>query len=171
MKKLDQTLFLKHFTHTGINVGVVLKRYPTAKYVGQFPLRAKLGEFSDYVADVFYEQNPKIELGHSHYFAVYVRSGDAYITDAEHVESLMLAVYEDRDGNYIYSRFQHDFRSFETADDTISIDGGWWTPVSEYEGMYSMIGRTLWNVGLPPKGKSVIISDGDFYEIEHGDTK
>ena len=165
MKKLEQTLFLEHFTPTRIRVGEVRKRYPTAKYVGQFPLQARDGNFTDFHADVFYEPNPKTELGHSNYFAVYVRDDRAYITNAKHVETLMLSVFEDRDGNYIYARFQHDFRSFKTADDNIGIDGGWWMPVADGEGMYCMIGRTLWGGDHLPMSKFVIVRDGEFYEI------
>jgi hypothetical protein len=168
MKKLDQSKFLKYFTSSVINIEVVLKHYPTAKYVGQFPLRDNRGEFTDFHAEVFYEPNPKTELGHSNYFAVYPRDGVAYITGASHVEKLLLAVYEDKEGDLIYSRFQHDFRSFESKTGKIMIDGGWWMPVTD-TGMFSMAGRTLWDGDSFPRGKSVIIREGEFYEMEEGE--
>lgn len=168
MKKLTQSLFTKNFTSTGIDVGAVLVKYHTAKYVGQFPLKGRDG-FTDYHADVFYEPNPKRELGHSNYFAVYTQMRGVYITGAEHVEELMLSVYTDSEGDFIYSRYQHDFRSFKTSTGDVSIDGGWWMTVPEYEGYFGMCGRTLWDGSLCPRGMSVVVRDGEFYEIEEGE--
>ena len=164
MEKLDQSKFLKHFTQY-VKIDGVLEKYPTAKYVGQFPLKQKSWtnevKFTDWCVDVFYEPNPKVELGHGHYFAVYPSIGHRYITGAEHVEQLMLNVYTDSNGDYIYSRYQHDFRSF----DEVSIDGGWWIGVNGTD-YHSMIGRTLWKEGSCPNGMSVVVKDGEFYRIE-----
>ena len=169
MKKLTHSLFTKNFTSTGINVEVVLVKYPTAKYVGQFPLELRDGNFTDYHAEVFYEPNPNRELGHSNYFAIYSQMGGVYITGAEHVEKLILSVYTDSEGDLIYSRYQHDFRSFKTEIGSVSIDGGYWMPMGEYEWPFRMIGRTLWDTGPCPRGMSVVVRDGEFYEIEEGE--
>lgn len=170
MKKLQHNLFTKYFTSTGVDVHAVLVKYHTAKYVGQFPLRDIRGEFTDFHADVFYEPNPNKELGHSNYFAIYSRGDSAYITGAAHVEKLLLAVYEDKEGDLIYSRFQHDFRQFESKTGKIMIDGGWWMPIEDSD-MFSMNGRTLWDGGPFPIGKSVIVRDGEFYEMQQGEVR
>lgn len=169
MKKLTHSLFTKNFTSTGIGVGAVLKKYNTAQYVGQFPLKTRDGNFTDFHAEVFYEPNPNRELGHSNYFAIYSQMGGVYIIGAEHVEKLVLSVYTDSEGDLIYSRYQHDFRSFKSSTGEISIDGGYWVPIAEYEGHYQMIGRTLWDAGPCPRGLSVVVRDGEFYEIEEGE--
>lgn len=167
MKQLAYSLFVKNFTSTGVDVGAVLTKYPTAQHVGQFPLKLR-GGFSDFHAEVFYEPNPKIELGHSNYFAIYTPMGGVYIIGAEHVEKLVLSVYTDSEGDFIYSRFQHDFRSFKTSAGEVSIDGGWWTQ-GEYGDHFQMIGRTLWDGGPCPRGMSVVVRDGEFYEVEEGE--
>jgi hypothetical protein len=169
MKKLTRSLFTKNFTSTGVDVGAVLKKYNTAKYVGQFPLRDTRGEFTDYHADVFYEPNPNRELGHSNYFAIYIREGSVYITGADHVEKLILSVYTDSEGDLIYSRFQHDFRSFKTEIGSVSIDGSWWVSIAEDVDHFQMMGRTLWDGGSCPMGMAVVVRDGEFYEIENGE--
>ena len=170
MKKLTHTLFMKNFTSTGVDVGAVLKTYDTARYIGQFPLKTRDGNFTDYHVDVFYEPNPNRELGHSNYFAIYARDGGAWITNAEHVEKLILSVYTDSEGDLIYSRFQHDFRSFKSSTGEISIDGDWWSPATNYEGYSRMLGRILWDgKQSPPRGKMVVVRDGEFYEIEEGE--
>ena len=168
MKKLDQSKFLKYFTSTGIDVPTVSMVYKTSRYVGQFPLMTKSG-FSEFHVDVFYEPNPDRDLGHSYYFAIYQRVGGVYIIGAEHIEKLILSVYTDSEGYLIYSRFQHDFRSFKTSTGDVSIDGGWWMPVPGYEGYSGMCGRTLWDGGLCPRGKTVVVRDGEFYEVEEGE--
>lgn len=169
MKKLDKSKFQKNFTSTGIRVNEVLLRYPNAKYVGQFPLRDTRGEFTDFHTEVFYEPNPKVELGHSHYFAIYVRGDSVYITGAAHVEKLILSVYTDSEGDLIYSRFQHDFRSFKTEIGSVSIDGSWWVSIAEGVDHFQMMGRTLWDGGSCPMGMAVVVRDGEFYEIENGE--
>ena len=58
MKKLTHSLFMKNFTSTGVDVQAVLKMYSTAKYVGQFPLKTRGENFTDYHVDVFYEPKP-----------------------------------------------------------------------------------------------------------------
>lgn len=179
MKKLDSSKFTPNFDFI-VDIGQVLEKYPTASYVGQFPLKLKSHtddtSFTDWYADVFYEPNPRKDLGHGHYFAFYVREGSLFVTGAEHVEDLVLSVFTDLKGDYIYSRYQHDFRSFtaavvgDPADyQQMSIDGGWWMKISDMPGKYGMIGRTLWDKGAFQAGKSVIVRDGNFYEIEEGD--
>lgn len=162
MIQMDKEKFAARFTNLGINVDDVLGKYPTAKYVGQFPLRSKSGEFTDFAADVFYEPNPNLELGHSKYFSVYRTSDGAYITKADHVETLLLSVYTDKDGNFIYSRFQHDFRAF----DDNHVDGGWWCNSTEMPGMKEMHGRFLGEMPEYKLRQTALVKDGEFYSIQ-----
>lgn len=156
-EKLDKTRFNKYFTNLGIRVDAVLAKMPTSIYVGQFPLQNKSGQLTDFAADVFYEPNPRIDLGHSHYFSIYSTVGGVFITGANHVENLMLTVYE-TDNDYIYARYQHDYRNFGQN----SIDGGWWANVSDSSNMKAMCGRFLGDFGSVTKF-SAQVKDGEFY--------
>ncbi len=158
--KLDKSKFRPYFTSTGVVVDNVSETFPGAVYVGQFPLQVKeFARFSDSAHDVFYVQNPDVEKGHSNYFALYVRDGKGYVTNAKHIESLMLSVYTDKECNYIYPRFQHDFRHF---DETSFCDGGAWIEDSDTK-MFSMWGRCGGDV--LPSVMNVIIKDGEFFKI------
>lgn len=155
--QMNKEKFLKRFTNLGISVDAVIKKFPTSRYVGQFPLKARGGDMTDFAADVFYEPNPDVELGHSNYFAVYRTADGAFITNASHVETLILLVYADSDGDFIYARYQHDFRPF----DDNYVDGGAWLDVPGAPGMKSMMGRLLGNVE-PESQFSVVVKDGEF---------
>jgi hypothetical protein len=161
MFQMNKEKFAPRFPSLGINVDGVLAKFPTVKYVGQFPLRNKSGEFTDFAADVFYEPNPNLELGHSNYFSVYRTSDGVYITKADHVETLLLNVYTDTDGNFIYPRFQHDFRGF----DGNHIDGGAWIESNEKPGMKEMYGRFIGDMAKCRIRQTAIVKDGEFYSI------
>ena len=167
MKRLDNTKFLPHFTKLGIDVNFALQKYPEATYVGQFPLKVKSKtddhRYTDWPADVFYVALPDVEKGHSNYFALYVQDGSAYITDAQYVEKMLLTVYTDQNGDYIYSRYGHDYRTFGDY----MCDGGWWIEIPEKPGFVTMRGRC----GGPsfPRSKAVIVKDGEFYELNLAD--
>lgn len=164
MKQLDREKFLARFENLGFNVDTILSMNPGAWYVGQFPLRtvfAGSGDtFTDFAVDVFYNPSPDVSKGHSNYFAYFSSGGKVYVTNAGHVEDLLLVVYTDKNGNYIYSRYQHDFRGF----DGNYIDGGWWSKQSN--GKFMMNGRLSWVSRDIPIGAIVCVKDGEFYELE-----
>lgn len=158
---LDQEKFKKHHNSLRINKDEVLKRHPGCWHVGQFPLRDGMGTFTDWPADVYYNPTPDTSLGHGHYFAVYVRDEQAFVSGPAHIEQLIFRVYEDGD-DYIYSRFQHDFRHFGDAPEDggreFFTDGGAWLPDQEYPESFSMWGRC--GGVTVPKGFSAIVRDG-----------
>lgn len=126
------------FPSVGINIHAVLEKYPDAIYVGQAPLRTKFG-FSDSAGEIFYTTTPDVTKGHSNYFGFFTRDGNAYVTDASHVESLRFTFVKQPDGQYIYARYQHDFRSFG---DGCFVDGGSWIEAKSEPDVYEMWGRT-----------------------------
>lgn len=159
--KLDKSKFLPYFTPTGVVVDKIPESYPGSVYVGQFPLKhIGIDRFTDWHADVFYNPNPDTSKGHSNYFAVYVRDGKGYITDAKHVETMLLTVIEDSEGNFIYPRFQHDFRYF---DGSYFCDGGWWMESTDVKGKFCMMSRI--GGAVLPKRFTVEIKDGEYYRI------
>jgi hypothetical protein len=151
---IDTSKFKHNWTELGINPIAVFSKFPTAMFVGQFPLKTRDG-FTDWAVDVFYEPNPRKDLGHGHYFALYVDDGKVMITGADHVETLEFTVIETEQYGFVFSRFQHDFRTFGD----ISIDGGWW--LDSKDGFHSMRGRVLWGASFP-KCFGVIIRDGRY---------
>jgi len=103
-----------------------------AKFMGDFCLKTKNGWQGDSCAAVFYSENPDRSLGHSNYFALvvmydddmkpklYVTRGDsAFETDSNGVP--IIGVVAD-DGEVVYSRYRHDYRS--STDGSVTIDGG-----------------------------------------------
>jgi hypothetical protein len=159
-----------YFTPLGIDVSKVPFHdgFAGSIYVGQFPHAGKdrHGElhFLDYAVDVFYQPNPKTELGHSHYFSVYTRPGHSYVSDASYVTDLRLGGVIDSVGNILYARFQHDFRY--THDSNAGVDGGWWMK-DEDNGSWSMWGRTIGGKdGTFPKMVPLRVVDGKLVQDE-----
>lgn len=141
MKHIPLELVKPHFTSTGIKVDVVLHHYPSFQYIGQFALKTR-SDHTDFPVDVFYEPNPDLEQGHSHYVAVYVQDGKAMITNASSITDMVFTGIYCDDGSVIYPRYQHDFRYFN--DNRHFCDGGWWIKSYEPEshGKWSM--QTRW---------------------------
>jgi hypothetical protein len=157
-----------YFTPLGIDVSKVPFHdgFAGSIYVGQFPYAGKnrQGEltFLDYPVDVFYQPNPKVELGHSHYFSVYTRHGHSYVSDASYVTDLRLNGVVDSTGNILYARFQHDFRY--TNDGNAGVDGGGWMKDGD---VWSMWGRTIGDKdGNFPKMVLLRVVDGKLVQDE-----
>lgn len=92
-----------------------------ANWVGQLSLRTRDGNWSETPADVYWQAKPPIE-GYSNYFALIYKFGSLYITSGESaVAGTFSAVVAD-DGEVIYSRYQHDYRT--STDGSVFIDGG-----------------------------------------------
>lgn len=92
-----------------------------AKYMGYWCIRDKTGNWSDVPVEVFYQQNPDISKGHSHYFGLFVHMEKVMITDAASAFSGQINGILEDDIVYV-SRYRHDFT--RTPRRGSSIDGG-----------------------------------------------
>jgi len=133
------------------DIAKVEQKY-NAKFVGQLCMRTGDGQWAgDSAADVFYQEKPPVE-GYSHYFALIMRNGVAYITSgASAVEGVINGVIAD-DGEIIYSRYRHDWRA--STDKSTWIDGG----------------RDYIRSGGKYRPVLIKIVDGEFYEVDEKDT-
>lgn len=77
---------------------------------------------SDVPVDVFYRETPHPEFG-NRYFGLFMSpdSEGMYITNADMVEGFEIAMIEDDDGLYTYSRSHHDFIQCKNGN---MVDGG-----------------------------------------------
>lgn len=102
-------------------IDTVEKKY-NAKFVGQLCLRTRDGGWQgDDCGDVYYQETPPVE-GYSNYFALIMQAGSTYITSgASAVEGVLDGVIA-ADGEILYSRFRHDYRT--STDGSAFIDGG-----------------------------------------------
>jgi len=108
-----------HFTEN--NIKTIEEKYG-AKYVGYFCTRKSTGDWNDVPVDVFYQPNPDVSKGHSHYFGMLRQTGNVYITNAISItEHPMLGVIA-TDGEVVISRYRHDYR--RSKDGSVFIDGG-----------------------------------------------
>lgn len=99
-----------------------LEEHYSGTYVGAFCTRKPSGNWNDIPVDVFYQSNPDVSKGHSHYFGVFRQDGHVYVTNAISVtEQPMMGVVAD-DGEIVVSRYRHDYRV--SGDGSVFIDGG-----------------------------------------------
>lgn len=61
--------------------------------------------------EVFYQENPKTELGHSHYMGFFQRNGVGYVTNAKSIADAKFPALQLDDGTFLVSRYRHDFAS------------------------------------------------------------
>lgn len=121
-----------------------------AKFVGQLCMKTSGdGEWAgDSCGDVYYQAVPPVE-GYSNYFAIFNQGGSMYITSgASAVNGIIAGVIAD-DGEIVYSRFRHDYRT--STDSSCFIDGG---------RDYAKTNRQT--IGLK-------IVDGEWYQLEEED--
>ena len=129
-------------------IDVIEAKY-NAHFVGQFCLKTTAGYWANSPADVYWQATPPVE-GYSNYFALICQGASVYITSgASAVEAPISAV--ESDGEIIYSRYRHDFRT--TKDGNAIIDGG-----RDYT-KRAGAGRDL----------MLKVVDGYFYELEAAD--
>jgi outer membrane protein assembly factor BamB len=128
-------------------IAAVEEKY-NAKFVGQLALKTYHGGWSeDSCGDVYYQETPPVE-GYSNYFALIVRDGTVYITSgASAVDGIITGIVAN-DGEIIYSRYRHDFRT--STDGSVYIDGG-----RDYT-KCNMISRCV----------SLTVIDGEFYKVD-----
>ena len=96
------------------------KKY-NAKYVGEFCLKTRDGQWANEAASIFYQKTPPV-AGYSHYFALIKRDGQIYITSGQSAVDGTIWGIKAKDGEIIYSRFRHDYRV--SKDGSVFIDGG-----------------------------------------------
>ena len=100
-----------------------IENYYGAKYMSYWCIRDKTGNWSDIPVEVFYQPNPDISKGHSHYFGLFVSdiTEKVMITDAASAFSGQINGILEDDIVYV-SRYRHDFT--RTPRRGSSIDGG-----------------------------------------------
>ena len=83
------------------------------KYMGYWTTQRKDGSWNDMPVDVFYQPNPDVTRGHSHYFGMYrdTFTDETKITDAKSAFSSPLIGLLTDDGEVIVSRYRHDYVS------------------------------------------------------------
>ncbi len=105
-----------------ISIEQVEKKYG-AKYIGDFCLRNSDGAWADEPCAIFYQPTPNVSLGHTHYFGLFERNDTLYITKGDSAFSEPITGIVGSDGEVLYSRFRHDFRTLR-SDSSTFIDGG-----------------------------------------------
>ena len=111
-----------HFNAAGIKT--ISEKY-NAQYMGYWCTKRKDDSWNEQPVDVFYQENPDREQGHSNYFGVFMETRDAYgrhvyITDAKSAFSEPMTGSLCDDGEVIVSRYRHDYIEKKGA----MIDGG-----------------------------------------------
>lgn len=107
-----------HFTESQIKTIEELK---DAKYMGYWCTKRMDGSWNERPVDVFYNADPNLELGHKHYFGMFIQDGVIYITDATSAFSETIGGIMCEDGEVLVSRYRHDY---VTKDGGYMIDGG-----------------------------------------------
>ena len=117
------TMFIKtpesgyHFSTD--EIAIIAKQYG-AQYMGYWTIKRGLN-WSDQPVDVFYQPNPDVSKGHSHYFGMFrTFEGQVMITNAESAFSEPITGLLTDDGEVIVSRCRHDY----VTKGPYMIDGG-----------------------------------------------
>ena len=117
--KLEQMFLHPAQSYQPIKIEIIEKKY-NAKYVGDFCIMTKHG-WSESPVAIFWQEKPPVE-GYSHYFGIFVQEDTIYITSGESAFSKPIVGIVADDGEVVYSRYRHDFRS--SKDGSVFIDGG-----------------------------------------------
>jgi hypothetical protein len=92
-----------------------------SQYMGYWCTQFPSGDgWNDSPVDVFYQPNPDASKGHSHYFGMFYRGKDLYITDAKSAFFKPISGVICEDGEVLVSRYRHDY----VKKDDHMIDGG-----------------------------------------------
>jgi hypothetical protein len=92
-----------------------------AVYMGDFCMKMKSGEWSEDTVMVFFNETPP-DPTYSQYFGLFVSEQIVYIKNAVSASIGHWNGLVADDGEIIYSRCRHDFRS--SRDGSVSVDGG-----------------------------------------------
>lgn len=121
-------MIIQNKNYYGFDIEKIEKRYK-AKYLGDFSVKNKDGDWTDSPVSVFYQSNPDKSKGHTNYFGlrgIYVLVNDnpvldgIYISNAESAFSQPLTAIKTDEGDYLISGYRHDFNK----KDEYMIDGG-----------------------------------------------
>lgn len=93
----------------------------SAKYMGYWCTKRSDGSWNEQPVDVFYQPNPDLAQGHSHYFGIFIRDNSIYICDAASAFSETIGGIVCDDGEVLVSRYRHDY---VTKEGGYMIDGG-----------------------------------------------
>lgn len=91
-----------------------------AVFMGHWAIKTRSGAWSETPVDVFYQPNPDVSLGHTHYFGMFVRDEKLFITEASTAFSSPIHGVLASDGEVIVSRYCHDFQQRKG----VMVDGG-----------------------------------------------
>ena len=91
-----------------------------AKYIGDFALKTRDGNWAEMPAQVYWQPTPPVE-GYSNYFGIIVRGESVYITSAQSIADEEISAIRSGD-EILYSRYRWDYR--KTKDGKSAIDGG-----------------------------------------------
>ena len=106
-----------HFDEVGI---AKIEEAYGAKYMGHWAIKRQSG-WSDTPVDVFYQPNPDVSKGHSHYFGMFVDYfGKVMITDAASAFSEPITGLLTENDEVIVSRYRHHC----VVKGSYMIDGG-----------------------------------------------
>jgi hypothetical protein len=87
------------------------------RYVGYYDIPTPKGPLGPFL--IFYQENPNITLGHSHYMGVGFGLSGSYVFNAKSIEDASYnAIYIN--DKYICSRYRHDYQTEGSS----MIDGG-----------------------------------------------
>lgn len=92
------------------------------KFIGDFCTKAPGGYWNEIPVAVFYQPNPDVSQGHTHYFGIFVQNGHLHITNAISVAEEPIAGIASDEGEVIFSRYRHDYTT--STDGSVFIDGG-----------------------------------------------
>lgn len=92
-----------------------------AKYMGYWCTMNPKGFWNEQPVDVFYQPNPDLEQGHSHYFGLFIKENSVFICDAASAFSETIGGIITEDGEVLVSRYRHDY---VTKEGGYMIDGG-----------------------------------------------
>lgn len=104
-----------------INIPAIIDHYG-GSFIGDFCIKYPNGNWSDEPVAIFYQPNPNFELGHSHYYGIFVHKKAIHICNAESAFSEPITAAIASDGEVIFSRYRHDHVT--SYDGSVFIDGG-----------------------------------------------
>lgn len=105
----------------GFDIKKVEEKYLGSKYIGDFEI-----SINKPVLAVFYQPNPKTELGHSNYFGLFVDplNQRVYIVNAKEILNKEYPGIKLPNGKYLKSTYTHDYKEKLINDVFYMIDGG-----------------------------------------------
>jgi hypothetical protein len=91
-----------------------------ATFMGYWCIKTREGAWGESPVDVFYQPKPDLSKGHSHYFGMFVRHDQVFITNALSAFEEPITGARLPSGEVIVSRYRHDFVQKEGC----FVDGG-----------------------------------------------